>query len=431
VSDRRRPRDLEARAASTGSAEFLPVRLAADRQEPLGDPSLLDALDLGRGRWVLVLETKPGLLTSAVVEELEGFRRARAGDGVSEGLLAKTASSEGRGSFTFRRLGTIGPWSGERPIEVDQSNESVVVGDAAVVKRFVFTTVGNERPRVLPAHLAAAGFEEMPAPLGSTGWQHTDGAMSLASITTYLPDARDGWDWYVELLERSIEDRSFDAVEPAAALGALTAGLHAALATPTDVLPAPTAAAGSDTVAAWRRSAEADLESALSSIDGGEGSRLRERAAAIREELDELRIPETVAIPIHGDLHVGQFLRWRGGLVVSDLDGDPLGPGTLMGSPAKDVASLMQSLDHVGRIVERRRGSSLTQWIRDVSDACAEAYRGELAALDASALFDEQLLRPLRVAQELHEFVYAARYLPTWRYVPDRALPALLEERRT
>ena len=90
--------------------------------------SLLDALDLGRGRWVLVLETKPGLLTSAVVEELEGFRRARAGDGVSEGLLAKTASGEGRGSFTFRRLGTIGPWSGERPIEVDQSNESVVVG---------------------------------------------------------------------------------------------------------------------------------------------------------------------------------------------------------------------------------------------------------------------------------------------------------------
>jgi maltokinase len=255
--------------------------------------------------------------------------------------------------------------------------------------------------------------------------------MSLASIATYLPDARDGWDWYVELLERSIDDRSFDAVEPAAALGALTARLHAALATPTDVLPAPTMAAGADTVAGWRWSVEADLESALSSIDGGEGSRLRERTAAIRQELDELRSPETIAIPIHGDLHVGQFLRWRGGLVVSDLDGDPVGPGTLMGSPAKDVASLVQSLDHVGRIVERRRGSSLTGWIRDVFDACAEAYRGELAALDASALFDEQLLRPFRVAQELHEFVYAARYVPTWRYVPDRALPALLEERST
>ena len=39
------------------------------------------------------------------------------------------------------------------------------------------------------------------------------------------------------------------------------------------------------------------------------------------------------------------------------------------------------------------------------------------------------LLRPFRVAQELHEFVYAARFLPEWRYVPDAALPALLEGR--
>ena len=429
MSDRRRSRELQPRVASTRPSEFLPVRLAADRQEALGAPALLDELDLGGGRWVLVLETASGLLASAVVEDHEGFRRAHPGDGVAEGLLAKTASGEGRGGFTFRPLGTIGPWTGERPIEVDQSNESIVVGGEAVVKRFVFTTAGNERPMVLPAHLVAAGFEEMPAPLGNAGWQHADGMTSLASITTYLHDATDGWDWYVELLDRSLDDRSLDAVEPAAAVGAITARLHVALATPTEVLPTPTASACEDTVAGWRRNAEDDLDAALASIDGDEGSRLREHAEAILDELNELRSPETIAIPIHGDLHVGQFLRWRGGLAVSDLDGDPLGPGTVEGSPAKDVASLVQSLDHVGRIVERRRRGSLAGWIREASDACLEAYRGGLAALGASSLFDEQLLRPLRIAQELHEFVYAARYLPTWRYVPDRALPALLEER--
>ena len=67
-------------------------------------------------------------------------------------------------------------------------------------------------------------------------------------------------------------------------------------------------------------------------------------------------------------------------------------------------------------------------WIRDASDACLGAYRRELAALGASVLFDERLLRPLRVAHELHEFVYADRYLrPSWLYVPDRALAALLD----
>jgi maltokinase len=279
---------------------------------------------------------------------------------------------------------------------------------------------------VLPAHLVAAGFDEMPAPLGNASWQHANGVAPLVSIDAYLPDARDGWDWYVELLERSLEDRSLDAVEPAAALGAITARLHGALATPTDVLPVPSAAAGEDTIAGWQRNAEADLDAAIASIDGDEGSRLRERAEAVREELLELR-GKTISIPIHGDLHVGQFLRWQGGLAVSDLDGDPLGPGTLEGPSAKDVASLVQSLDHVGRIVERRRGRPVAAWIREASDACLEAYRGELATLGASALFEERLVRPFRVAQELHEFVYAARYLPSWRYVPDRALAALLD----
>lgn len=419
--------------ASSDPGVFLPARREAGRQEPLGSLTVLDALDLGRGRWVLVLEVGSGLLASAVVEEGRSFRRARAGDGVAEELLARIAREDQSGRFSFRQLGPVDPWIGERPIEVDQSNESIVVGGTAVVKRSVWMTPGNERPMVLPAHLLAAGFDEMPAPLGNASWEHLDGAAPLASVATYLPDARDGWDWYVELLERSLEDRSTDAVEPAATLGEITARLHIALATPTDVLPAPIVAADEHANAEARRSAEADLEAALSSVDGDEGAWLRESAAQIREEFLALRSRDTVTIPIHGDLHVGQFLSWEGGLAVSDLDGDPLGPGTLAGPPVRDVASLVQSLDHVGRIVERRRGGSVAGWIEDASDACLRAYRAELADQGASSLFEERSLRPLRplrVAQELHELVYAATYLPEWRYVPERALPALLAESR-
>jgi maltokinase len=427
VSVPRPTSELTARVASTDPSEFLPVRRQADRQERLGAPTLLDALDLDRGRWLLVLEVGSDLLVSAVVETGESLRRAWVGDGVMEALLARVAREDERGGFTFRRLGTIGDWSGERSIDVDQSNESVVVGEAAVVKRFVYTVPGNRRPMVLPAHLVANGFDEMPVPLGNAGWQHVDGIAPLVSISTYLPDAADGWDWYVELLERSLEDRSVDALGPAVALGAMTARLHAALAAPSEILPAPTTTVGEDTVAGWRRSVEADLDAALGSIDGDEGSRLRERAGAVRDELTHLE-GETVSIPIHGDLHVGQFLRWREGLAVSDLEGDPLGPGSLEGPAARDVAALVQSLDHVGRIVERRRGASVAAWIREASARCTAAYRDELVSLGASELFDERLVRPLRVAQELHEFVYAARYLPSWRYVPDLALAAILDE---
>ena len=39
------------------------------------------------------------------------------------------------------------------------------------------------------------------------------------------------------------------------------------------------------------------------------------------------------------------------------------------------------------------------------------------------------IVRALRVAQELHEYCYAATHLPKWMYVPDEALPAVLARR--
>ena len=35
---------------------------------------------------------------------------------------------------------------------------------------------------------------------------------------------------------------------------------------------------------------------------------------------------------------------------------------------------------------------------------------------------------PFRMQQVLREIIYAARHLPRWMYVPDAALPALLDE---
>ena len=69
----------------------------------------------------------------------------------------------------------------------------------------------------------------------------------------------------------------------------------------------------------------------------------------------------------------------------------------------------------------------LDRWIAEARSSFLDAYTRQLADLGSGDLFDERLLRPFEVAQECHEFVYAARYLPTWRYVPDLALPSLLE----
>ena len=84
---------MSGRVASTGASIFLPDRLADRTLE--GPIAVAEVLDLGRGRWLLVLQVAEALLASAVVEEGEGFRRASVGDGVAETLVAPDGGRPG------------------------------------------------------------------------------------------------------------------------------------------------------------------------------------------------------------------------------------------------------------------------------------------------------------------------------------------------
>jgi maltokinase len=124
------------------------------------------------------------------------------------------------------------------------------------------------------------------------------------------------------------------------------------------------------------------------------------------------------------------MLRAGDDIVVTDFDGDPVSvppggeplvDGVERRSPMVDLASLVQSVDHVARIVAKRRPDlavALDEFIAESTVAVIEGY-GELAPVDSRSL------RPLRAIQELHEFVYAATVLPRWRYVPEAAIAAL------
>jgi maltokinase len=82
---------------------------------------------------------------------------------------------------------------------------------------------------------------------------------------------------------------------------------------------------------------------------------------------------------------------------------------------------MLSSLDHVGRVVEHHAagraavGLVVEAWI-------ARTRREFLAALDARP--DPALLAAFEVEQECRELVYAARFLPRWRYAPLATLQA-------
>lgn len=299
----------------------------------------------------------------------------------------------------------------ETPIIVDQTNESVVV-DGQVVVKWLRPPVRAPHPGVeLIRHLAGRGFVEMPALLGV---EERDGEV-VAILTEYLPGAVDGWDWFVDDVVAWLDGTlSFDhLLSSARSMGAVTARLHDAVG---DLHPAEVDL----TPIAVR--AVADLELAVDRLDQLEWL----DGDAVMVAMQPLRERRVRGHRIHGDLHAGQFLRAGATMLVTDFDGNPLVDAADRArpqSPLRDVASLVQSVVHVGAVVVKRHRPERAS---DVDVFVEQAVNGALAEYRASFAVDASVLLALRVAQELHEYAYSIHHLPHWRYVADDALPRLL-----
>ena len=418
---------------------------------PLDGFTLVDACELpsgGDARLVvgIAADAVDRLTLVPLVETGTGWRRAQAGDGLSLALVrAISGRREVGGGFQLKSLGGALPMpvgrdaaAPERAIGVDQTNASVVVGDAVVVKWLQRPEPGDRRAATLLAHLGAVGYEGVPRPYGSLSWVAPDRReATLALVDAYLPDARDGWDWCVARLDAHVHHDDGACPEDCdpwigGPLGSLVADLHLALATPSDVIPEPTTIATPEEVFAWRSAATATLDEAIAAQDTERGGELASLASPIRNVLATLTSDTGTAIqPIHGDLHVGQVLEWPGGQAIIDFDGNPMlgEPSNALRQPAaRDVAQMKTSLDHVGRVVAERVDGALVvrvaTWIAETTEAFLASYTAGLRAAGRPELFDEALLAPFEVEQECRELVYAARFLPRWRYAPMAALRA-------
>ncbi len=429
------PAALAQQVARLAPRVLLPDRAGTTTTE-VGALVLVDQLVLGDELVVLLVRDSIGrLLVAPALVTPSGPRRARVGDGVSEALLRLLVGRPGEhGRFVLQRLHgrSVG---GERAMGVDQTNESVVVGETAVVK-WLYRVSGEHPAPGRLSLLDRAGFSAIPQPWGFVFWRDDAGRhVLLATVDEYLGDATNGWTWGVDDVRRlgRGELTLAEAAAPASTVGEMVGAMHIAFAT------AGVARAGAAQCERWRQQADAALAAALDEVDGAEGERLRARADDIADRLRAWsRIDDPTVIPVHGDLHVGQILRYRTtdgaeAYAVTDFDGNPVlesAERTAAQPAARDVAGYLQALDHVGRIVVRRtEGVDLRvvdDWIEAAQQAFLDAYRSRLEQAGAEVLLQEELLDPMRVEQECRELLYAVRYDPTWRYVPDAAMAALL-----
>lgn len=318
----------------------------------------------------------------------------------------------------------------ERALGVDQTNTSMIVDDTAVLKAFRRLEAGPNPEVEIAEGIAARGDADVPALRGVIRRTLPDGStVDLAIAQDLIEGAPDGWESLIGPLERAIASGETAPVDPDLERVGLAAGrLHTALANAFGMRPAT-----ADERSQWRARGLEQLDEALRVLPDGLAAELADDAPRIRSAFDGLiEGPAPDVTRIHGDLHIAQFLRTPERIYAIDFEGDPTRPlaeRRAPGSPMRDLACLLRSLDHVARTAQTRAGGgeeAMDAWILAAQNAVLRGY--EAGITDGPIHLDRALLRRFAIEKETGEFVYAARVLPSWLFAPTLGMRWLMQD---
>jgi maltokinase len=336
----------------------------------------------------------------------------------------------------------------------EQSNSSLVFANRLVLKLFRLLEPGENPELEVTRALAGAGFAACAAPLG---WIEGLGS-TLGILQPYYAGSVDGWKLATDRVADHYESRDGEPgnfADDAAALGRLTAELHAALAEALPKVP----------------EGQPDLGRLGARLLG----QLAQVAALVPEVADQRQAVEEVYRKaeaagggtrhlqrIHGDYHLGQVLKTpdgQGRWIVIDFEGEParsLEERRRLASPLQDVAGMLRSFDYaafqplvlgedpdptdrgtpLGFPGPLRPGPTRQELARFEGPAAAwiEANRtafldGYLAGAGGSgwpAGDHELLLRAFELDKAVYEVMYEARHRPPWLQIPLGGIRRLL-----
>ncbi|MFJ8765666.1 maltokinase N-terminal cap-like domain-containing protein [Streptomyces clavifer] len=328
------------------------------------------------------------------------------------GLLLERFRNPGSlGTLRFDRTAPVPPGLAPRLLDTEQSNSSLVYGDAYILKIFRRVFPGTNPDLELPLALSREGCGRVPSPVA---WFEATAPepLTLGVLQPFLRGAQDGWQLALAALGAG---RCF--VPEARALGRATAEVHTALAA---ALPTP--ALAHDRTRSLVAGMTHRLEAAAQAVPA-----LAPYVPGLRAVFDAVTAPGHsgrgwAAQRIHGDLHLGQTLRGDDGFwSLIDFEGEPAKPLPERRSPqppVRDVAGMLRSFDYAAR--SHRPWNP--EWAARCRDAFCEGYAG---ASGADPRAEPELLRAHETDKAVYEVLYEARHRPDWLPVPMAAIHRL------
>jgi maltose alpha-D-glucosyltransferase/alpha-amylase len=352
-------------------------------------------------------------------------------------------------------------------LSAEQSNSSLIVGDAIVLKIFRKVLAGRHPETEMTGYLTERGFANIAPLLGevvrtdSAGVQHT-----VALAQGFVRNQGDAWGWTLDYLERAAgeayaeegEDAAADALSGyltfAASVGRRLAEMHDVLASDTQIAEFTPEPATEEVLTGWAAGVAEQIELAVQAIGrvrdwpDEAAHRLAEtfvsqagelQAAARRLALSAAG--QALQTRVHGDFHLGQVLVTPGDATIIDFEGEPaktMAQRRAKSSPLRDVAGLLRSFDYAaataaaGRVpgseqATERRAQFAEQFRTSAGRAFLDAYLGILgiaAGQTSAARFvpvgESGLRNSLRSRQPPRVDRHTARGCRSHRHTPAR-----------
>lgn len=430
------PRPAIDRRLQRLASAFTPEWLAGQRwyrakSRGVSQVELIDAGEIeGSPGWLLVLEVTDTTGGTAryllpAVADGDSFREPRDGEGAWRTLGSlmlsggELAGARGEWRFAPTAAGEAPASLAERRLGVEQSNTSVALGEALMLKVYRLIEPGLNPEVEMNAFLTRAGFRQAPALAGSATYLLDGESHSAAMLQQLVPSTGDGWSWVLDRLAAG-PDGAAEAIREIGQIGSLTVRMHAALASDPAAPGFPSRPATPGELAAWAAGARRQLDAALAVLDPVARPRLAAVAPQVAAGFDAIEPGKGARVSrIHGDYHLGQLLRTADGFAVIDFEGEParrLEERRAPGSPLRDVAGMLRSLDYAAHAADWGAGSRAREpWLGEARATFLDAYGGVSSD-------EAPFLAAFELEKACYEVVYEANNRPDWVWLPLEAL---------
>ncbi|MGI4942242.1 MAG: maltose alpha-D-glucosyltransferase [Janthinobacterium lividum] len=352
-----------------------------------------------------------------------------------------------------------------RRLSAEQSNSSLILGDALVLKLVRRVLAGVHPEAEMTGYLTEQGFTNTAPLFGEVVRMGADGIPHTVALAQgFVRNQGDGWGYTLDFLAGGVEAAALTGNEEtdtfagyevfARAIGTRLAELHGVLSQPTERAEFAPEPADDAVLDEWASGAIEQIDRALGMLGGittwpdeataAQAQQVLSHADALRDAARALARQGAGSLQtrVHGDFHLGQVLVVQSDAYIIDFEGEPartMEQRRAKSCPMRDVAGLLRSFDYAaaaaapGRVAaseqaaERRQGI-LQEFRTKAGAAFLEAYRAVLSAAEprwVPEAAEAALLDLFLLEKAAYEIMYEAANRPTWIGIPLGGLHAI------